>query len=433
MPLFDKVLSPLHRLRPVGRGDAAENAPDAVAPLETVIGTAPRPAPRPLPLERALVIPCPDPTAEDRARDLIQNAALRLARQEDWTTLAAQLRTYDSTREKTGGGMPVADLMAFGARADVVAAAEHALISGRPDLDAPLLEGIEALEIVLAEADNDPMIAAVVASAHVDIGWAWRGTGWAIEVPRHNREAFAAHFERAAEIVEGLDPVALSSPLIASVKCAVSGGLEADVETIVADYERWITLDVRNPRAMRSMGKHLLPRFSGSYARLETEARRIAALTQGAWGAGAYCWTMMDAIAMDTEACARVDLDLFVEGLGDILDHLRDQHVVNMLAAYCANTMGDAPMGHDEADYARARIADAAGWIVRDHLRELHSITWAQASRGLDQTVGVRCRDRFAASGYADALRYLGDVFRRELAAGQRVIFTENGAQMRAG
>ncbi|MEM6760833.1 MAG: hypothetical protein AAF601_15270 [Pseudomonadota bacterium] len=405
--------------------------PDAVAPLETVMGTTQRAVP--LPLEHAVIIPCPDPTAEDRARDQIQNAALRLARQEDWTCLAAQLRTYDSTREKTGSSMPVVDLMAFGARADVVAAAEHALISGAPESDAPLVEGIEALECVLAETDNDPMIAAVVAAAHVDIASAWRGTGWAIEVPKTNREACAAHLDRAADIVRDIDPIALSSPLIASVQCAVHGMMQADVETIVADYQHWVTLDVRNPRAMRAMGTHLLPRYSGSYERLEQEAQRVAQLTRGAWGAGGYTWTMMDAIAIDSQACARVDLDLFVAGMRDILKHLKDQHVVNMLAAYCATTMGDAPMGDDAADYARARIAEAATWIVRDHMRELHPITWAQAARGQDQRVGVRSRDRFAAAGYADALRYLGEVFHRELAAGQRVVFTETGTQMRPG
>jgi hypothetical protein len=57
---------------------------------------------------------------------------------------------------------------------------------------------------------------------------------------------------------------------------------------------------------------------------------------------------------------------------------------------------------------------------------------WAHAARGFDNALKVRCPDRFAASGYADALRFLKDVFRRELAAGKRVVFTKNGAQARA-
>ncbi|MEO1365514.1 MAG: hypothetical protein AAFU86_17250, partial [Pseudomonadota bacterium] len=122
-----------------------------------------------------MTIACPDPTAEEFARDLHQNAGLALARQEDWAVLSHQLQTLDAARAKTDGGMPVAELMAFGARADVVAAAEHALVTGRPAHDAPLLDGIEALEQVLTEHPHDPMIAAIVAHAHIDIGWAWRG------------------------------------------------------------------------------------------------------------------------------------------------------------------------------------------------------------------------------------------------------------------
>lgn len=374
-----------------------------------------------------LSIPSPDPTAEEQARDLHQNAGLRLVRQEDWDTLAQQLAAKDANRAKTDGGMPIAELMAFGARADVVAAAEHALVTGRPAHDAPLLDGIEALESVLAEQPRNPMIASVVAHAHIDIGWAWRGVGWDIEVPLPNREAFEAHFERAGDILGPFVSKGTTSALMASAKCAYNAGAGVDMSEVVVDYENWITLDPRNPKAMRAFGAHLLPRWHGSYDRLDIEARRIAGLTHDVWGAGAYTWTMMDAISTDTEACARVDLEYFLDGLRDILRCTHDQHVVNLLAAYCANTMGATPTGHDEADYIRAQIAAAASWIVRDHLRELHPMLWAHATRGFDSSMRVRCRDSFASAGYADALRVLSDLFRREIAAGHRIVFTKGG------
>ncbi|WP_299687313.1 hypothetical protein [uncultured Tateyamaria sp.] len=374
-----------------------------------------------------LTIPCPDPTAEEHARDSHQNAGLKLARQEDWDTLAQQLQALDAKCAKTDGGMPIAELMAFGARADVVAAAEHALVTGRPAHDAPIMDGIEALEQVLDEHPDDPMIAAIVAHAHIDIGWAWRGTGWDIEVPMPNREAFDAHFERAGNILAPFIRAGSNSALIASAKCAVNAGAGVPLSRVVADYESWITQDPRNPKAMRAFGGHLLPRWHGTYERLDLEARRMAGLTHDVWGAGAYAWVMMDAISTDTEACARLDLDFFLDGLRDILRCTRDQHIVNLLAAYCANTMGATPTGHDEADYMRTQIAEAAAWIVRDHLTELHPMLWAHATRGFDNAMRIRCRDRFASAGYADALRVLSDLFRREIAAGQRIVFTKNG------
>lgn len=384
-------------------------------------------------LESSLTIPCPDPTAEERERDCHQQHGLQLARQEDWETLSQSIAEAEEHRTKTMGGMSVAELLAFGARADVVGAAEHALLSGKPDSNAPLMAGIEALEEVLDEHKSDPAIAAIVAKAHMDIGWAWRGTGWEIEVPLQNREAFDAHFDRAADIISTFDTKHMNSSLLASTKCALNAGKGSPARTIIKDYESWINFDPKNTQAMRAMGSHLLPRWRGTYEKLELEARRTAGRTYDIWGAGAYTWVMFDAISTDTEACARLDLDYFLDGLGDILRRCPDQYTVNLLAAYCAITMGSTPTGHDEADYIRAQIADAAAWVVKDNLTELHPMLWAHAARGFDNALKVRCPDRFAASGYADALRYLTDLYRRELASGQQISFTEHGVVAQAG
>lgn len=378
-------------------------------------------------LECSLTIPCPDPTAEERERDGHQKLGLNQARQEDWNALSVDITQAEANKCKTMGGMSVAELLAFGARADVVGAAEHALLSGKPDRNAPLMVGIEALEEVLAEHPSDPVIAAIVAKAHMDIGWAWRGTGWAIEVPAQNREAFDAHFERAAEIVAPFDGKEMKSSLIASTRCGLTAGKGSPTGTIIRNYESWIDFDPKNTQAMRAMGSHLLPRWRGTYEQLELAARRTAGRTYDIWGAGAYAWVLLDAISVDPVACARLDLDYFLDGLTDILRRCPDQYTVNLLAAYSAITMGSTPTGHDEADQMRAQIADAAGWIVKDHLTELHPMLWAHAARGFDNALKVRCPDRFAASGYADALRYLTDLFRRELASGQQISFTEHG------
>ena len=80
----------------------------------------------------------------------------------------------DETREAAPDGMPIADLLAFGARSDVVLAVEHALSDGKALSDYDLLCGISELEDEMREHDGDPMIALVVALAHIDLAWAWR-------------------------------------------------------------------------------------------------------------------------------------------------------------------------------------------------------------------------------------------------------------------
>ncbi|MEP3786672.1 hypothetical protein [Ascidiaceihabitans sp.] len=375
----------------------------------------------------ALVIPCPDPTAEDRERDFHQMRGQRLARQENWHDISSAIRLADRSLSKTSGGMPVADLISYGARADVVQACEHALLSGKPAKGAPILAGIEALEEVLAECGQDYIIAVIVAHAHMDIAWAWRGTCWDAEVCQRNKEAFQAHFDRARDILEPFQSLTPKPAFLAAAECALRGGCPDGKLKIADAYQQLIDLDPENARAMRAMGNHLLPRWFGDYNQLELEARRTASRTQSTWGAGAYTWVQLDAIAFDDEACARLDVSFFVDGLRDILERTNNQYIVNLTAAYCANTMGNARGGHDEADQVRSQIADCAKWIIREHLTELHPMIWAHAARGFDNSLRVRCPDRFAAAGQADALRIIGNLFRPDIAAGRKVVFTEDG------
>lgn len=415
-------------LRDTARRSSLHLAFDGVVDPKGLAARPPRTAdPIPAP---ALSIPSPDPTGEDRACDLHQNSGQRLARQEDWCAVSNAIRAAEAAGTRTPGGMPVADLIAFGARADVVHAAEHALLSGRPAKDAPLLDGIIALEEVLAEHPGDYTIACVVAMAHIDIGWAWRGTGWAVEVPLRNREAFEAHFDRARDILEAFSIKDQVSPLLAAAQCAVRSGLPTDTNRLIAAYEALIDMDPLNARAYRNMGTHLLPRWHGSVQDLEVQARRMASRSQAVWGAGGYTWVMLDAIALDDAACSQLDIVFFIEGLHDILARRTDQHTVNLLAAYCANTMGMTLDASDEVAFVRGQIADCAKWIIRQHLTELHPMIWAHAARGFDNNLRVRCPDRFAAAGAADAHRILCDMFRRELSQGKRVVFTDRGAQL---
>jgi hypothetical protein len=353
-----------------------------------------------------------------------------MARQENWAAVSDAIHAAEAAGSRTPGGMPVADLIAFGARSDVVYAAEHALLSGHPAKDAPLLDGIIALEEVLMEFPDDYAIATVVALAHIDIGWAWRGSGWVVEVPQRNRDAFDAHFDRARDILESYPAERFDAPLLASAHCALRNGLPTDTRRLVDAYERLIDLDPLNPRAFRNFGTHLLPRWHGSVQELELQARRMASRTQAVWDAGAYTWVMLDAIALDDAACSQLDLEFFIEGLHDILTRRTDQHTVNLLAAYCANTMGMTLDAADEVAFVRNQIADCGKWIIRQHLTELHPMIWAHAARGFDNNLRVRCPDRFAAAGAADAHRILCDMFRRELSQGKRVVFTDRGAQL---
>ena len=381
--------------------------------------------------EDFLDIPVPDHSADDQACRDAQARGQFLARQDMWEELAQEIREADSARRTTPGGMPIAELLAYGARADVIHAVEHALQEGVPADGQPLIQGISALEHVRQDMGDDPYINLVVAMAHVDIAWAWRGTGWDPVVPRLNRDRFSAHFDRAATLMEPFCFLEMNSPIIAATCCSLLAGQRNPGRRIADIYEDLIDLDPHNHRHMRALGNHMLPRWFGSYAELELEARRTASRTQDIWGAGGYTWVQFDAIAIDEQACANVDVPFFLDGLQDIVAARPTQEMVNLLAAYCAVAMRNGMGFSEEADLARIQIAEAASWLIRDHLTEIHPMIWAHAADGFDNNARVTSPSRFAARGRADALQIVADMFHDEISRGQRVTFTSDGPQLR--
>lgn len=368
-------------------------------------------------------------TQDDQACRKAHMRGQFLARQDMWEELSEEIRTADLAREASPAGMPIAELLAFGARADILNAAETALAC--TPMDQPrLFNCIMALENISNDHAADPYICALVAMTHVDIGWMCRGSRWDSMIPKEQREKFAAHFERAAEIIAPHDALSAQSPMIASVQCSLQIGHTKPHPKLANRYESLINLDPTNHRPMRALGNHMLPRWFGSYRDLELEARRTAARTQDAWGAGGYTWVYFDAVANDEGAGALVDVDFFIEGLHDIAQRRTDQETINLLTAYCAVVMRSRLGLEQAADMPRQQIADCAGWLIRDHLTELHPMIWAHASEGFDNNTQVTSPSRFAARGRADGLRAIAEQFSDDINKGLRVTFTPNGPRL---
>ncbi|MBE1284911.1 MAG: hypothetical protein GJ676_16485 [Rhodobacteraceae bacterium] len=376
-------------------------------------------------------MPVLDQSRDDRACRQAQERGQFLARQDRWEDLSQEIRDADAARETTPGGMPIAELLAYGARADVIHAVEHALQDGKSGRERPLIEGISMLEELRMEYEDDPFINVIVALAHVDTAWAWRGNGNDAAVPRARRERFAAHFDRAEALMRPLLSEATQSPILASAGCALLAGQKGPLGKAADLYEKLIDLDPQNQRHMRALGNHMLPRWFGSYDELELEARRTASRTQNVWGAGGYTWVCFDAITIDEEACARVDVPFFIDGLQDIIKARPNQEMVNLLAAYCAIALRNGLGLNEEADLARLQIAEAANWLIRDHLTELHPMIWAHAADGFDNNARITSASRFAARGRADALHVIADMFQDEISRGLHVTFTPNGTKLR--
>lgn len=339
-----------------------------------------------------LNLPMRDTSAEEVARHALFEEGLHLARQDAWARLGARIRGADAARAMTPGGVPEAELLAEGARSDAISAANRAVTAGD---DMTVIGIMSDMQGVLEEAPEDHGVAYVIAMAHIDIGWAWRGEGWRQDIPAAHRASFFRHFKAASDLIDAYDPFELDSPMLASVRCALLSAETRPRSRASDDYEDLIDLAPDVAKYMRALGNHMLPRWFGSYERLEHEARRTMERTSDIWGSGAYSWTYLDALTVDDEAFALLDADLFCQGLRDILDHQGDQHTVNVFAAYTGTAVDLSGVNAD----ARRRIADCFDWIVTDHLREVHPRVW-YAAKGVwatrldDQTRLAKGRHR---------------------------------------
>ncbi|CUH76646.1 hypothetical protein [Tropicibacter naphthalenivorans] len=378
------------------------------------------------PLRPRVEIPVREPSPEVEAIDRHRARGCFLARQEAWDDLGQEICDADAARLLSPGLTPVAALLAEGARADVVGAAKAAVMRGEPRAAMAVLG---ALEVNLDDMPGCPAIAYVVAMAHVDVAHAWRGASRVRDLAPQRRDAFDRHMRAAMDLVDQFDPFENDSPLWASVRCAV---LEVDArpsQRVSDDYEDLIELSPQVPDYMTRLGRDLLPGRFGTWELLDSQARRLISLTRDVWGTGAYAWVYIGALEADPRAVRRLDTELFVEGLHEILERHPDQHMANRLASFAGLTLGRTPMEGESLQ----RLVDCFGWIVQDHLREMHPMLWAKAPvPGPPDHAELEEAD-LSRRGRARAISTLAEYYAPALDAGRRLVFTPGGLQMLKG
>jgi hypothetical protein len=381
-------------------------------------------------LDKLLVIPISQEPHEEQLRSYYFNQGQFLARQERWDDFTTLVIEEDQKRRASGGGMPIAELLCQGARSDVVALAEHLLIDGTSEENRPLTDAISALEQILGEYPANHVIATIVAMAHLDIAWAWRGTAALRDTAARNLEAFQLHCTRAQQVLESFCGIELDSPLVTSARCALLVGNPNASDRVADDYEDLIDLAPDHQRHIRALGHHMLPQWFGSYASLELEARRTAARTQDIWGAGAYTWAFFDALLVDPACASVLDVPFFLESIRDILERSEDQHIANLFASYAAVSIPKAARVCTDDLAATAtleQLQKAAQWIMSDHLHELHPLIRGHSMEGFDNQARVASIDALFKQGREKAdqvfMRFFGDQMKK----GNALIFTPQG------
>ncbi|MEM1176668.1 MAG: hypothetical protein AAGI27_17880 [Pseudomonadota bacterium] len=375
-------------------------------------------------LAKRVLLPALPISDEELARTGHHDRGQRLARQDSWDDLSEAIRSADAARRTTPGGEPAALLLAGGARSDVVAAAEDAL----HDLVAPDPTGLQDIATILEDMPREYPTGLVVALAHIDVASAWRRLS-ELRDPHQTAAHISYHLSEASDILAKHKEAALTTPSLSAALAALAAEAGRPARRLSELYERLIALEPGAHRHMRSCGRHVLNAPDGGAAALEVAARRIAVLTEASWGAGGYTWVYLDALSMDSSTLDLIDPEYFLTGMADILNRSGDQHIANLLAAFCAINMRPRPdtPTPPHAASARAKIHEFVDHILRHHLCELHPLIWSQALLAPSAPQLLPSRRALITKGRQTALRIIAARLSRDIADGGAVAFSNSG------
>ncbi|MBD3677360.1 MAG: hypothetical protein HUJ27_03050 [Rhodobacteraceae bacterium] len=351
-------------------------------------------------LESQILIPVLTWDAHETAK--IRDAALAFMAEDRWEELAEMYRDAEQSLEKTPQGSRHYQIVLNVALHEVRGA-----IAGQTGAHpADMLERLEGVH--LAHPENYAL-ALFAARGHLDLGWAYRGSGCADDVSEAAWKRMMEHYERATEILDGFDAEELRSPGIAAA-IHVIARQAPDNTMLKRVYEVWHALDPANVDIYQQHAFHLLPRWGGTYEEVELAARRAAATTNDMMGMGAYALFYGEALSEEPGLMEVADPALFREAVNDYLASKPDHVVVNTQLKRATEMMTSAYMDAELEALAqpwRMMARDLCRDIIQKHLHAVvHEIWNGDAS---------------------DALYAVAAVFREEIEAGNTLEFSDEG------
>jgi hypothetical protein len=299
-----------------------------------------------------------------------------MAEASEWADLLDALRFADEDRTMASGGRRVAPLISEGIRTALSAALS------RGD-HAEAARELARFEAVFALYANDPAAAHLLAQAHIDIGSAKREACGRGQMSHDLWAESAAHYAAAEAILDDFDPIEQMSPLLAGTRYLLIGGIEAGAELCRDWYEDWSDLDPEDALAHATHAVHMLPGWYGSLAMFEKEARRAANMTHGSTGKAAYAIFHLSALETLGDLLPSLDLEFFIEALGDYQAATGCQHRANVAANILTELVRDYRQEGPTANYKLTKARTALSDIFWNRLHEVHLDSWDHGADSL--------------------------------------------------
>jgi len=244
--------------------------------------------------KRCLLHRLPDPTTpKDRLSDKNHQLGQKLGcDRKTGLVLSKAIRRADADNTLTPNLCLWAELMALGARADVVMATEHAIrrMSTAAFAQSVCSAGIEDFPHMCWNAHQDDYVVACVVPRpyrHRLGPGAARAESTRAALNR-NRDACIAHFERAGEIYRAVNRTAPTSALVAATALWLMSAARASpprpgpTRKLRAAH----SAQPAHPRADARLGNHCCLANQVAIPSLSLRARRTARRCRNVWGAG---------------------------------------------------------------------------------------------------------------------------------------------------
>lgn len=294
----------------------------------------------------------------------------------EWGDLLDALRFADQDRTMASGGRRVAPLICEGIRTGLRSALD------RLDVAAAAQE-LARFEAVFELHPGDYAAAHLLARALVDVGTMKRDLASRGQLSQDLWAESAAHFDAAEALLDEFDPIEWMSPMLASTRYALVGGIEDGASLCRDWYEDWVDIDPECELSHAAHAVHMLPGWFGSLAAFEREARRAVDMTRGATGKAAYAIYHMSALDTLGDFLPSLDLTLFVEALADYQGTTGCQHRANVAANLLTEMVRDYRLTGPSANYQLTKARGALSDVLWNRLHEVHLSSWDHGADSL--------------------------------------------------
>lgn len=318
---------------------------------------------------------------EETEWDCVRADHAAMADAGEWADLLDALRFADQDRTMASGGRRVAHLISEGIRTGLTQALAKA------DLAAAASE-LARFEAVMEMHPEDAGAAHLLAQALIDIGTLKRELATQGQLSRDLWTESAAHFAAAEDLLDQFDPIEELSPLLAATRYLLVRGIEDGAGLCRDWFEDWCDLDPEDALAHSTHAVHMLPAWFGSLTAFEKEARRAAAMTQGATGRAAYAIFHLSAADVLGNMLPSLDLELFLDALSDFQTATGCQYRANISANVLTEMLRTYRMAGPAANYQLTKVRTALSDVLWNHLHEIHLDSWDHGADGLALALG---------------------------------------------